>query len=79
MPRAVIIALVFATLGYARQTVAPRIERFLEASSADERIAKAALERIASSWKDSYAALFVDMARLMRPPRGAPSKQPSGR
>ncbi len=51
------------------QAVPPPIERFVEASSADERIAKFALEQIGAGWKDSYAAMFVDMARLMRPSR----------
>lgn len=51
------------------QTAVPPLRMFVEASSADERIATAALEQIAAGWKDSYAAMFVDMARLMRPSR----------
>ena len=69
MLRPVIVVLMFATLKLAGQAAPPRIERFFEASSADDRTAKAALEQIAADWKDSYAAMFVDMARLMRPPR----------
>ncbi|MCA1562657.1 MAG: hypothetical protein LC804_21120 [Acidobacteria bacterium] len=64
-----IVVLMFATVELAGQAARPRIERFFEASSADDRTAKAALEQIAAGWKDSYAAMFVDMARLMRPPR----------
>lgn len=66
MTRPVIVVLVMATLWQARQAATPPLERFVEASSADERIAKAALAQIAAQWKDSYAAMFVDMARLMR-------------
>ena len=49
----------------------PPIERFLEAASADERVAKAALDDLAASWKDSYTAMIIDLARMMRPPRRA--------
>lgn len=38
---------------------------FLEALSTDEAIADAALGRIAAGWRDSHAALIVDMARLL--------------
>ena len=69
MLRPVIVVLMFATVELAGQAAPPRIERFFEASSADDRTAKAALEQIAAGWNDSYAAMFVDMARLMRPPR----------
>jgi len=51
------------------QAVPPPLESFVEASSADERIARAALQRITAGWKDSYAAMFIDMVRFMRPPR----------
>jgi hypothetical protein len=57
------------TTSAAWQIGVPPIHRFVEASSADERLAKVALEQIAAGWKDSYAAMFVDMARLMRPSR----------
>lgn len=51
------------------QIAVPPIQRFVDASSADEQIAKVALEQIAGGWNDSYAAMFIDMARLMRPSR----------
>ena len=38
------------------------LESSVEASSADERIARAALERIGAGWKDSYTAMIVDTA-----------------
>ncbi|MCA1652435.1 MAG: DUF3179 domain-containing protein [Acidobacteria bacterium] len=63
------MALVTATLWYAAQGATPSLERFVAASSADERIARAALVEIAAGWKDSYTPMFVDMARLLRPPR----------
>ena len=76
MLRPALIVLVFATLGHAGQAATPRLERFVEASSADERIARAALEHIAAGWKDSYAAMIVDMTRLMRPPRRSAQQTP---
>src|SRR6266851_85333 len=47
----------------------PPIERFIEASSTDQRSAKAALEDLGATWKNSYTAMIIDMARMMRPPR----------
>jgi hypothetical protein len=49
----------------------PEIRLFLQAASRDEKEARAALERIAASWKDGYTSLFVDLARFM------PSARPS--
>src|SRR5712692_6286797 len=66
MIRLVVAVLVVAAL---RQASPPPLESFVEAASADERIAKSALERIGAGWRDSYAAMFVDMARLMQPQR----------
>jgi hypothetical protein len=51
----------------------PDLTLFFVAASADEDRAGEALEAIARSWKDGYAAMFIDIARLMpgrpRPPR----------
>ena len=66
MVRPIVAALVSAALW---QAVPPPLERFVEASSADERIARAALDRISAGWKDSYAAMIVDTVRFMRPQR----------
>lgn len=49
---------------------APALVRFFEAASPDDRVAKPALQEIAASWRDGYAAMVVDMARQMRPARG---------
>jgi hypothetical protein len=43
------------------------IELFFQAASRDEKTASVALERLAAVWRDDYAALIVDIARLMRP------------
>jgi hypothetical protein len=52
----------------------PDLRLFFEAASADEKQARAALDRIAASWKDGYAPLLVDLARFMR---SAPGPGPS--
>jgi hypothetical protein len=50
---------------------APPIELFLQAASRDDSEAQRALDRIATVWRDDYAALIVDLARLFRSePRG---------
>ncbi len=41
--------------------------RLLDAASLDQRTATAALETLASQWKDSYTAMIVELARLLRP------------
>lgn len=66
MRRSTVAVVVIAVLW---QPVPPPLESFVDASSADDRIAGAALERIGAGWKDSYAAMIVDMARFMTPPR----------
>lgn len=53
----------------------PDTSWFIEAASQDEKRAKAALDRIAAVWRDAYASMIVDMARLMRPAR---RPQPGG-
>lgn len=55
------------------QTAAPPLDRFVAAASADEALAKSALTEIAAAWKHSYTPMFVDMARIMRPPRRGPA------
>ena len=50
----------------AYQAAHPPLELFVQAASADEKTARRALDQIASNWKDSYAAMIVDLARLMR-------------
>ena len=50
----------------------PDIGLFAEAASLEEAPAREALKRLAATWKDDYAALIVDLARLMR----APGREP---
>lgn len=47
----------------------PPIARFLEAGGTDGAVADAALREIAGQWRDGYAAMFIDMARLLTPRR----------
>jgi hypothetical protein len=44
----------------------PPLDLFVQAASVDDRASRRALDEIAASWKDSYAAMIVDLARLMR-------------
>jgi hypothetical protein len=45
----------------------PDLRVFIEAASADEKQARAALAELAPTWRDGYAPLLVDLARFMRP------------
>ena len=51
---------------------APDLQLFFQAASRDEKEASAALAQLAESWRDDYAAMIVDMARLMRPAARGP-------
>jgi len=44
----------------------PDIRLFFQAAAPDEKQAQAALDAIAASWRDGYAAMIVDLARFMR-------------
>jgi hypothetical protein len=55
------------------QPPAPPIARFFEATDADDGRAARALGDIAGSWKHGYAAIFIDLLRLI-----APSPDPAG-
>jgi hypothetical protein len=48
---------------------APPLALFFAAASADEKQAKAALERLAEGWQEGYAGMIVDIARFLRGPR----------
>jgi hypothetical protein len=48
------------------QTAAPPIELFFAAAGADDRVARAAMDQIGRQWRDSYAAMIVDLARQLR-------------
>ena len=58
--------LVLTERGAARQTAPPPIELFIQAGALDDRVARRALDQIAGAWTNSYTAMFIDMARLMR-------------
>lgn len=49
----------------------PPWQAFVVAAGSDERAARQALEAIAADWRDQYAALIVDVARLLPSPRAA--------
>ena len=53
--------------------VPPDIVLFAQAASPDSEAAEAALAEIAAAWRDGYAAMIIDLARLMPPshPGGA--------
>ncbi|MEO5740257.1 MAG: DUF3179 domain-containing protein [Vicinamibacterales bacterium] len=55
----------------ARQEGPPGLDVFLRARSPNDRDASQALKQIAAVWKDSYASMIYDMARLVRGPRGS--------
>jgi hypothetical protein len=47
----------------------PQWQAFLAAASADPKQAQAALTDIAARWRDSYAAMIVDVVRFLPSPR----------
>jgi hypothetical protein len=55
-------------LGAAPDSDPPDIGLFVQAASQEEGPAREALKRLAAAWRDDYAALLVDLARLMRAP-----------
>ena len=74
--RAIVATFAIATLlsrfaASGQQPAAPDAALFVQAASRDSRAADAALETIAARWRDGYAAMIVDLARLMRPARTA--------
>lgn len=47
----------------------PPIRVFLDAGGSDAAVADAALARLSRDWRDGYAPMFIDMARLLAPRR----------
>ncbi|HUE96092.1 MAG TPA: hypothetical protein VMN39_05505, partial [Longimicrobiaceae bacterium] len=47
----------------------PDVRLFFEAAGRDEKQARTALAAIAGSWRDGYAGLVLDLARLFPPAR----------
>lgn len=73
-----LVAVIMSPTAHAQDPKAsqePRWQAFLAAAGSDKRQADAALEEIASRWRDAYAALIVDVARFLPSPRrpGAPA------
>jgi hypothetical protein len=66
-----LVAVVFALMqpgGSARQLPSGGVEIdwFFRVAALDDRVAEAALARIADAWKDGYAGMFVDVLDLIR-------------
>ncbi len=58
----------------------PPLERFFEAASSDAAVADRALKSLASSWRQGYTAMLIDMARFLNPvPRDAAAGSPERR
>ncbi len=49
----------------------PAISQFLDLGSSDARAAAAATTIVAAAWRDGYASMLIDMARLLPGPRRA--------
>lgn len=47
----------------------PPLDVFVAAASSDGDVADPALDTLAAAWKDDYAAMILDLVRLMRPSR----------
>ena len=48
---------------------APDVRLFFEAASRDEKVARPAIEALSRTWRDGYAGMVVDLARLFGGPR----------
>jgi hypothetical protein len=44
----------------------PSIDLFVQAASADDRMARSAMDRLAAQWRDSYRPMIIDMVRQLR-------------
>lgn len=62
------VAIVTAATSFthAQRTPAPPLDLFFAVASADDRMARAAMNQLAAQWRDSYAAMIIDMARQLR-------------
>ena len=48
---------------------APSLDDFVALASKDEKVSEAAAARLTPVWRDSYAAMVIDLARFFRPAR----------
>jgi hypothetical protein len=69
MALAGLLALLACTSAGAQEIPDHRV--FFAAASVDEKTSKEALDRLARTWRDNYAALLVDLARFLPPPPSA--------
>jgi Protein of unknown function (DUF3179) len=72
LPAALVRFLIAGALFGGLLPQAPDLQLFFQAASRDEKEASAAMQQLAASWRDDYAAMIVDMARLMRPSSRGP-------
>lgn len=54
----------------------PDVRLFFEATAVDDAVADAALDQIGGAWRDGYAGILWDLARVMRPERPRPIAPP---
>lgn len=69
--RTMIVLLVGPALAALGQSEPPGIDAFLKAASANRREATAAQAEIAAGWRDSYAAMLVDLLDVVQRTRDA--------
>jgi len=58
---------------HAQSPSGPPLDLFFAAAAADDRTARAAMDRLAAVWRDSFTPMIIDLARQLRmaPPPGA--------
>jgi hypothetical protein len=70
MKRTGAAAVAFLVVAVVRAQAPPALTTVLQAGSPDGKLAAASFRALTAVWRDGYTAMFIDMARLMRPPRG---------
>ncbi len=65
VPAALLV--LWAALVSAQGPATPPLDLFFAAAAADDRTARAALDRLAGQWRDAYTPMIIDMARQLRP------------
>jgi hypothetical protein len=65
----VLVCIAAAQAGGAIQAPHPPVQVFLDAGGADAALAETALATLGRSWRDGYASMLIDMARLLTPRR----------
>jgi hypothetical protein len=67
MTRYLVVALIAGgAIGVTRAQSPPPLDWFFAAAAADDRTARAAMDQLASRWRDGYASMIIDMARQLR-------------